>query len=194
MTLLIIHEAHLKTKHGGVKDTLSEISSQYWLIQGRQVVKYLIRRCVSCQRLESKPFPKQVANDLPASRVTCSFAFESTGVNYFGPIYVKQVCNEYDDPLLFKAEIVLYTCAARRTVHLDLVPDLSSTSFIQSLKRFISRRGIPKVFISDNDTNFRSEELKLSEELLILGIKWQFIVKAAPWWEGLWERLVQTVK
>ena len=79
-------------------------------------------------------------------------------------------------------------------MHLDLVPDLSSTSFIQSLKRFISRRGIPKVFISDNDTNFRSEGLKLSEELLILGIQWQFIVKAAPWWGGLWERLVQTVK
>ena len=29
---------------------------------------------------------------------------------------------------------------------------------------------------------------------MILGIKWQFIVEAAPWWGGFWERLLQTVK
>ena len=121
MNFLIICEAHLKTKHGGVKDTLLEIHSQYWLIQSRQAVKYLIRRCVLCQRLESKSFPKQIANNLPASRVTCSFAFESDDVDYFRPINVKQVYNEYDDPSLFKAEIVLCTCPATSAVHLDLV-------------------------------------------------------------------------
>ena len=157
-------------------------------------MKYLIRRCVLCQRLEPKPFPRQIANDLPALSVTCLFAFESTGVEYLEPIYVKQVYNEYDDPPLFKAEIVWYTCGATRAVHLDLVPDLLSTSFIQGLKRFIPCREIPKLFISDNGTNFRSEELKLSEKLLILGIKWQFIVEAAPFCGAFWERLVQTVK
>ena len=65
----------------------------------------------------------------------------------------------------------LYTGASTRAVHLDLVPDLSSTSFIQILKSFTPRLGIPKLFISDNGTNFR-REVKLSEELLIRGIKW----------------------
>ena len=41
--LLIILEAHLRTQHGGVKDTLLQIPSQYWLIQ---VVKCLIIRSV----------------------------------------------------------------------------------------------------------------------------------------------------
>ena len=95
---------------------------------------------------------------------------------------------------MFKAGIVLYTCAATRALHLDLFPDLSSTSLIQSLKHFIPRRGIPKLLISDNGTNFSSEEEKRRQELLILGIKWRFIVEAAPWWGGFWERLVQTVK
>ena len=39
LILLIIRETHLETKHGGVKDTLLGIRSQYWLIQGCQVVK-----------------------------------------------------------------------------------------------------------------------------------------------------------
>ena len=95
---------------------------------------------------------------------------------------------------MFKAEIVLYTCAGTRAAQFDLVPDLSSTSLIQSLKHFIPWRGIPKLFISENGTNSCSEEEKLRQELLILGIKWQFLVEAAPWWGEFWERLVQTVK
>ena len=95
---------------------------------------------------------------------------------------------------MFKAGIALYTCAATRALHLDLFPDLSSTSLIQSLKHFIPWRGIPKLFISENGTNSCSEEEKLRQELLILGIKWQFLVEAAPWWGEFWERLVQTVK
>ena len=62
--------------------------------------------------------------------VTCSFAFELTGVDYLRPIYVKQVYSEHDDTPLFKPETVLFTWAAARAVHLDLGPDPSSTSFI----------------------------------------------------------------
>ena len=57
---------------------------------------------------------------------------------------------------------MLYTWATTRAVHLDLVLD---TSFIISLKRFISRRRIPYLMISDNDTCFKSEEVNLTEEL-----------------------------
>ena len=44
-------------------------------------------------------------------------------------------------------------------------PDTSASSFIKSLKRFISRREIPYFMISDNATCFKNEEVKLSEEL-----------------------------
>ena len=48
--------------------------------------------------------------------------------------------------------------------------------------------------VSDNATCFKSEEVRLNEELLRLRVKWQFIVEASPWWGGFWERLFQTVK
>ena len=60
---------------------------------------------------------------------------------------------------------MLYTWATTRAVHLDLVLDTSAPSFIISLKRFISRRRIPYLMISDNDTCFKSEEVNLTEEL-----------------------------
>lgn len=105
-----------------------------------------------------------------------------------------QVFNESNDDYLYKVHVVLFTCAVTRAVHLDLVSNLSATAFIQSLKRFIARRGVPRLFISDNATCFKNEELKLSEELLILNVKWQYIVQAGPNWGGFYERLVGSVK
>ena len=95
---------------------------------------------------------------------------------------------------MHKTWVVLYTCAVTRAIHLDLVPDTSASAFIRSLKRFIGRRGVPNLMISDNATCFKNEEVKLNEELLRLHVQWQFIVEASPWWGGFWERLVQTVK
>ena len=96
--------------------------------------------------------------------------------------------------LLAKVHVVLYTCATTRAIHLDLVPDTSALSFIKSLKRFIYRRGIPYLMISDSATCFKNEEVKLSEELTSLQIKWKFIIEASPWWGGFWKRIVQSTK
>ena len=48
--------------------------------------------------------------------------------------------------------------------------------------------------ISDNATCFKNEEVKLSEELTSLQIKWKFIIEASPWWGGFWGRLIQSTK
>ena len=48
--------------------------------------------------------------------------------------------------------------------------------------------------ISDNATCFKNEEVKLSEELTSLQVKWELIIEASPWWGGLWERLAQSTK
>ena len=45
-----------------------------------------------------------------------------------------------------------------------------------------------------NATCFKKEELTLSEELLLLNIKWKYIIEAAPWWGGFYERIVGSVK
>ena len=116
------------------------------------------------------------------------------GVDYLGPLLVKQVFAESEDENLYKVHIALFTCAVTRAVHLDLVCALSVASFIQCLKCFIARRGVSRLFISDNATCFKNEELKLSEELLLLNIRWNYIGEASPNWGGFYERLVGSVK
>ena len=42
-----------------------------------------------------------------------------------------------------------------------VVPDLASTIIIRYLHRFMSRRGIPEAFISDNVKIFNAKDLKI---------------------------------
>ena len=90
-----------------------------------------------------------------------------------------------------------------RAVHLDVVPDLSTSTFIRSLKRFCARRGLPHKILSDNGKTFKAaakvvetivdqQDVKLY--LSQIGVKWCFNLEKAPWWGGIFERLIKSVK
>ena len=93
---------------------------------------------------------------------------------------------------LFKAHICLFTCATSRAIHLELVPNLEGPTFIRAMRRFIGRRGFPKLLVSDNAKTFTSKVLK--SFLLKHKIEKDFILATAPWWGGFYERLVRSVK
>ena len=62
------------------------------------------------------------------------------------PLYV----NEGIDNELRKCYILLFTCAIVRAVHLEITCDFSSKSLVLAIRRFITRRGKPALFVSDN--------------------------------------------
>ena len=73
-------------------------------------------------------------------------------MDYAGPLYIK---NSTGDRSSTKVYIALFTCAVVLAVHLEVVEDLSSDSFIRAFRRFVSRRGVPERLISDNAKNFK---------------------------------------
>ncbi|GFS61792.1 integrase catalytic domain-containing protein [Trichonephila clavipes] len=83
-----------------------------------------------------------------------------------------------------------------------IVSSLSTDASLLSFRRFVVRRGIPRIIYSDNGTNFRGAYNKLididwnevSRYAEIQRITWKFIPPTAAWWGGFWERLVITVK
>ena len=81
-------------------------------------------------------------------------------VDFPVPVYVRDVYSNKGEFKLNKAYIALYTCASSRALHLELVPDLSSIVFVNCLKRFIVRGGIPKLVVSDNAKTFKCSTLK----------------------------------
>ena len=75
---------------------------------------------------------------------------------------------------------------------MEIVPDLECQTFIRALKRFIARRGYPRILVSDNAKTFTSSVLKTF--LINNKIEKKIILPASPWWGGFYERLVRSVK
>ncbi|XP_065723385.1 uncharacterized protein [Drosophila suzukii] len=82
LTILVIRNAHHNTLHGGVQLTLSTIHQVFWIVNGKQAEKRILRQCVTC--FKHRPSPSsQLMGDLPAHRVNPpKRAFEATGVDY----------------------------------------------------------------------------------------------------------------
>ena len=72
-------------------------------------------------------------------------------------MFVKDIYHRSNDEI-HKAYIVLFTCSTARAIILDLVEGNTSKNFINSIKKFIARRGCPKKTVSDNGKVFRSQE------------------------------------
>ena len=199
LTKLIVKNAHERVMHNGVKDTLTEVRSKFWIVKGRSFIKWIIRKCVLCRRFESKPYRNPPPPPLPTFRVSEEPPFSYTGVDFAGPLYIKERGTTNSK----KVWICLYTCCATRAVHLDVVPDMSATTFIQSLKRFCARRGLPCQFISDNGKTFKAAakvidaiigHKDVQQYLSQVRVKWSFNLEKAPWWGGVFERMVRSTK
>ena len=198
-TMLAIRNCHESVMHNGVKETLTELRSKFWLARGRQVVKKLLHSCVTCRRHEGKPYQAPPPPPLPEFSVTTAPAFTFTGLDYAGPLYVKGAKKKTEE----KVWICLYTCCVTRAVHLDIVPDLTAEAFLRSFRRFTARRGLPLKIVSDNGSTFKSAFRQIADlmkspvvrqYLAEKKVEWIFNLKRAPWWGGLFERMVRSVK
>jgi len=83
------------------------------------------------------------------------------------------------------------------------VTDLIIDTFLLALRRFMNRKSLPHVIVSDNTTTYLSaaDELKellsstrLAESLGKRGVVWKFVPKCTPWYSGWWECLIGLTK
>ena len=199
LTALIAHSAHRRVQHNGVKETLTEIQAKYWVIGGRSLLRSIIHKCVICRRFEGRPFTAPPAPPLPSFRVNKAPPFSYTALDFAGPMYLKCKGESSSN----KVWICLFTCCVTRAIHLELVPDMTTTTFIRCLKRFSARRGLPRRIISDNAKTFKAaarliktifNHKEVKDYLSDVGVEWTFNLEKAPWWGGLFERMVKSTK
>ena len=189
---LLIEKMHLDLCHAGVQILMSNIRERFWILGGRRTIRSIIRKCVTCNRHDSKSI-KVDEPPLPLDRVRDATVFEVTGIDFAGPVYLRDKS---------KAWICIFTCAVFRAVHIELVSSLSTPSFLEAFRRFIARRGRPSKIYTDNGKNFVGmgnlldsinwdQIIKTSS---IQKISWHFNPPTAAWWGGFWERLIGVLK
>ncbi|XP_062557443.1 uncharacterized protein LOC134222316 [Armigeres subalbatus] len=204
-TELILRHYHQKYLHAGPQLLLASVRQRYWPLGGRNLAKKIVHQCQRCFRAKPSTI-QQLMGELPAARVSVSRPFSKTGVDYFGPVYLKEGRGRKPT----KAYVAIFVCMATKAVHMELVSDLSTERFLQALRRFFACRGRCSDVYSDNGTNFVGARNQIRELFVLLkeekhraavtrecadeGIYWHFNPPSAPHFGGLWEAAVRSAK
>lgn len=207
LTNLIILDQHHKQLHAGPQSILSLLRETYWPINGRNAVRSVLTKCITCFRANPTA-SSQKMGDLPSDRVNPSRPFLITGLDFAGPFNIKD--GKLRNRNIIKAYMCLFICFSTKAVHIELVNDLTTHSFLNCLKRFVSRRGLCAKLYSDNATNFvgANNELKRIFNLVSdvnkegdvynfcikSGIEWVFIPPKSPHQGGFWESAIKRAK
>ena len=197
-TVKIVTEAHQRTLHGGMGATMACVRESYWVPRLRRLTKKIIKTCNGCYRFQAKAYAAPPPGRLPTDRTEGSEAFEVVGLDFAGPIKYRRSKSQEG-----KAYIVVYACSLTRALYLEVLTSMETVEFLQSLKRFIARRGRPRKIYSDNGRTFVAaakwlravmKDERVSNLLVTEGIQWQFNLSRAPWWGGQFERMIGLIK
>ncbi|XP_065195639.1 uncharacterized protein LOC135827045 [Sycon ciliatum] len=139
---------------------------------------------------------------LPKERVQRSEPFYFTAMDILGPLLFS---TEGSQPN--KLWVCLFTCLSTRAIHLEWMDDMTTETFLDCLRLFISRRGCPANILSDNAPQFKVASTILNNRWAKIvrdqqvaafsqhnNLQWKFTTEYAPWMGGVYERMVGRVK
>lgn len=206
-TTLIIRTYHERYLHVGQQGLLYIIRKMYWIVNAKSAIRKVIHRCITCFKVKPKE-TETYMGDLPACRVNPSFLpYTKTWLDYGGPFLIKSGTTR--SAKMIKSWICLFICPDTKAIHIELVTDLTSASFIAALKRFVSRHGYCAEILSDNATTYigarnQLQELRqlynnenqgrIEEFCKIRGIDWKTIPSRASHFGGIWESAIKSIK
>ena len=184
-----IHEiAHLCINADIVK-----IRAEYWITRIHQLVKSLQNNCVVCRRHGGK-LQEQIMSPLPIERLKPAPVWNYTGLDLFGPLYIKGEVNKRS---LGKGYGIIFTCLLTRAVFIDIATDYSTDAFLIVFRRFVSIRGYPSKVYSDPGSQLKSASKEVNEmfegwnwkriqdEGANKGLEWKFPPAEAPWYKWM---------
>ncbi|XP_064641944.1 uncharacterized protein LOC135496513 [Lineus longissimus] len=198
LTEIIVRSYHEAYQHAPPQTLLRLLRKRYWVINGSSVVHELEKKCITCQRAIGLP-RDQIRGVLPKGRITSDNLWTQTGCDIMGPVLIKILRSQVKRYIL---GLVSFTVKA---VHFEIMPDLTTLSFLNAMRRFLARRSRPGK-LSDNAGTFSSgvaEINKLQELYNSSGvqhfmqekeIEWVPNVPKASNRNGLFERPFRTLR
>ena len=114
-------------------ETLTEIRSHFWIIKCRPAVKKDISsKCVTCKKLQGRAYSSSPTPFLHSFRVSDDLAFSKVGVDFAGPLYVKNISPKER----CTSVTLLYLLVQAQGLFISsLSPDLSAKSFLRKKKK-----------------------------------------------------------
>ena len=200
---LLVRKFHHEISHQGRRITEGAVrAGGFWIIGVKRLVRSKVNACVPCRKLRGSLGWQKMA-DLPEDRLKRAQQFSYVGVDTFGPWVITQRRTR-GGTVNPKRWALMFTCLVTRAVHLEVIEELSTASFINALSRFVALRGPVIEFRSDRGTNFIGalnelnipadfvEDPLVEDYLKENRMIWLFNQPHASHFGGVWERMVGT--
>ncbi|XP_046580145.1 uncharacterized protein LOC124287683 [Haliotis rubra] len=205
VAVLLVRHHHDLIQHQGRHFTEGALRSAGWWIMGvKRLVSSVIHKCVTCKKLRGQQ-ETQIMADLPADRLTRSPPFTYVGVDTFGPWEV--ITRKTRGGVAYsKRWAILFNCLVTRAIHIEVTEEMSTSSSINALRRFVALRGKVQQFRSDRGTNFLGateilkvdtvnvEDKPVQDFLSKEQAKWLFNPPHSSHIGGSWERMIGPVR
>ena len=94
---------------------------------------------------------------------------------------------------------IMFSCLTSRAVHIEVIEDMTSSSFVNVLRRFIATRGHVKEFRSGSTDHLGVDAINVENEpkkrfLLDQRSVWIFNPPYASQIGGAWERMIRLMR
>ena len=176
--------------------TTNELRSNgIWILGCSNLVSSHIYKCTKCRKFR-RGMEQQRMSDLPVDRTEATPPFTFCGMDCFGLFYIKERRKE------LKRYRVLLTCMCSRAIHIEMLDDLTSDAFINTLRSFIAIRGAVRQIKCDQGTNFVGARWDFVEALREMdqeepkerGCEFIFNTPTSSHLGGVWERQIRTIR
>lgn len=219
--LLVLHY-HILNFHTGTNYTLAAMRQDYFVPRSmRTVTNTILKKCQLCKIRYPKPLSPPMIAELPSFRLEKNTTpFTYTGVDIFGPFqtysYVTTTTkprNESEKPKSVttrvdtKRWVLIFTCLVTRAVYLIPIANMTAATVWTAFVTFMADRTTPTKFVSDNGAQFHvikqyinefwttfTKEPQVERFLQDHEITWLFRPAHAPWYGGIYERIIGIIK
>ena len=199
---MLAHHIHVETKHpGGYLTYASLRQAGYYVEKGKSFVQKLVKGCTLCKRLRGAPL-EQLMADLPKERLEEVAPFTNVGMDVFGHFLITEGRETRRHSSQRKVWVLIVVCMPSRAVHLEPLPAMNTSTFMNAFARFTAIRGPCKSIRTDQGSNFlgainQMEGINmgdLKEQFLLRNIQWTLNPPQASHMAGSWERKIGSIR
>lgn len=152
VVLLHIRWVHKQYFHANKLFIINFLNSQFWIVGNlKAVMKKMIFDCVVCRRYRGEIFSadNELVTRIQSQPRTSVFKCWSRFCRVF-----QCSCINHRTTKTTKVCAVIFVCSVSRAIHIEGVSNLTTASFLDVLKRFMSRQWLPQLMLSDNGRTF----------------------------------------
>ena len=159
----------------------------------------MLSQCTICKRYNSLAFKYPSLTNLPKHHVDLVNLYERTEIDYTGHLWVNR------NGKAKKMYLLIFTCLAIRSIHIEIVQDMSTIAFIQEFIRFCNSYRISSDIYSDKSRSFDNalgkdiiehhlDSNEFRNNFISHTINHIKIPLYSPLMGSVWERMIKTTK